>query len=49
MWYVIDQLILGAEEAAIHEIVALNARHREGELILAPLLDVVEIAVKKAG
>src|SRR5580700_11366803 len=45
--YVVDQLRFAAQEAAIDEVVAFDSRHGERELILAPLADVVDIALKK--
>ena len=45
--HVVEQLALAAQEAAIDEIMALDARQRQRELVLAPLADVVGVARRK--
>src|SRR6267142_325845 len=47
--HVVQQLCLAAQEAAVHEVMAFDAGHRESELVLAPFSDVVRIASQKAG
>src|SRR5271154_5771896 len=46
--HVVQQLTLAAQESAVHEIVALDARHRQRELIFAPFPDVVAVAEQEA-
>src|SRR5882757_1363013 len=43
--HIVEQLRLAAQETAIHEVMAFDARHRESELVLAPLPDVVRVAI----
>src|SRR6266849_5607368 len=47
--HVVQQLTLAAQETAIHEVMAFDARHGEGEEVLAPFPNVILIAVQKAG
>src|SRR5260370_38869210 len=47
--YIVEELAFAAQEAAIHEVVALDSRHGQSELILAPLLDVGQVAVQETG
>ena len=53
MWrifgHVAQQLVLALEEAAVHEVVALDARERERELLVAPLVQVLLVDVQVAG
>src|SRR5579863_7534599 len=46
--HVVQQLTLAAQESAVHEIVALDARHRQRELVFAPLPDVLAVAEQEA-
>src|SRR5271165_3607310 len=47
--HIVDQLALAAQEAAIHEVMALDTRHRQRELIFAPFPDVLDVAVQETG
>ena len=42
------QLALAAQESAIHEVVAFDSCDRQRELVFAPFLDVIDVAVEKA-
>src|SRR5271165_822581 len=47
--HIVEQLAFAAQETAIHEVMALDARHGQSELILAPFLDVIAVAVQETG
>jgi hypothetical protein len=46
---VTDQLVFAFQEAAIHEVVALDARHRDGEVLFTPLVQVLFVDMQVAG
>jgi hypothetical protein len=43
-----QQLVLALEEALVHEVVALDARHRDREVLLAPFVHVLFVRVQEA-
>jgi hypothetical protein len=47
--HVVEQLGFAAQEAAVHEVVAFDSRNRQREMVLAPFLDVVAVAVQETG
>jgi hypothetical protein len=44
-----QQLVLALEEALVHEVVALDARHGDCEILLAPFVHVLVVGVQEAG